>query len=364
MKLRLYTHPAFEAKSENSSTPEVPNRIALIKQHLEEIGILSKLTLKVCSPCPEEIIRLNHSHEMIQALKQSCKNGKRFIASEDLPWTTYDFDSVRRHFSLCPDSRGDNIEQSFIEYNHNDTPIDANTFHLAQLAAGASVEAALTVWNGECDRAFCLVRPPGHHAETSIPMGYCYFNNIAIAAKALLSKGVKRIAIIDFDVHHGNGTQSSFYDSSSVLVVNIHHTPCGFHPYTSGFEDEKGEGAGLGYTINKPLPKGTTEEEYLQTLEEVLDSVRTFAPEILLVSAGYDGHVDDPKQAMKLQAASYARITEKIIQAANEVCNGKVVFVLEGGYGKSALAHSVAASIRVLTGETPTSIVEAYPELH
>jgi acetoin utilization deacetylase AcuC-like enzyme len=236
--------------------------------------------------------------------------------------------------------------------------LDINTYttpgswEAAQLAAGAAVAAVEAVVTGRASNAFALVRPPGHHATPAQPMGFCLLNNIAIAARhALDSLGIERIAIVDYDVHHGNGTQDCFYDDGQVLFCSTHATP--LYPGTGG-EQEYGAESGYGTTINLPLPYRVGDTGFGRLYDDVvLPALRRFNPELILVSAGYDGHWDDPLGPLSLSIAGYAALTQRLAALASEICGGRIVLVLEGGYSLPAIAGSVVASLRVLLGQPP-----------
>jgi acetoin utilization deacetylase AcuC-like enzyme len=228
-----------------------------------------------------------------------------------------------------------------------DTYASERTLEVARLAAGSLVEAALRVARGEAKRAFAALRPPGHHAERQAPMGFCVFNNVAVAAESLRAHaGVERIAIVDWDVHHGNGTQHAFEAERDVLFASLHQFP--FYPGT-GALDEQGQGAGLGSTVNFPLPAGCGDAEYGQLFDELLVPILLeFRPEILLVSAGFDAHARDPLGGMEVTTAGFAGFAARARAVADEVCGGRLVLALEGGYDLDALAESVAAVVGVL----------------
>jgi len=228
-----------------------------------------------------------------------------------------------------------------------DTIFSPGSFDAALSAAGAVVTAMEAIARGDLERAFCLVRPPGHHARAGLAMGFCIFNNVAIGAAVGLERlGFARVAIVDIDVHHGNGTQEIFYDSAEVLYCSIHQSP--FYPGT-GSRQETGSGPGAGKTVNVPLPAGTTEDEYLAAMDEVIvPAVLDHRPEIILVSAGFDAHRQDPIGGMDLTTDSFRSITERIVEAAKQSCGGRVVSVLEGGYDLTALAASIEAHLEAL----------------
>ncbi|MFZ1947832.1 MAG: histone deacetylase [bacterium] len=228
-----------------------------------------------------------------------------------------------------------------------DTACGPGSLEAALGAAGAVTLAVDKVSEEEIDAAFCLVRPPGHHARPARAMGFCIFNNIAIgAAYATRVRGFKRAAIVDFDVHHGNGTQEMFYDDPAVLYCSVHRWP--FYP-GSGLPDEKGAGKGAGKTVNVALPAMSEEEEYLEALEQrILPAVRQHRPSIILISAGFDAHEADLIGGMGLTTRSFGRITGAIADVAREVCDGKMVSALEGGYNLEALAASVHAHVEAL----------------
>jgi len=232
-----------------------------------------------------------------------------------------------------------------------DTVMSAGSYDAALHAAGGVIEAVAAVMGGEADSAFALVRPPGHHATPRQAMGFCLFNNVAIAARyALVKLGLERLVIIDFDVHHGNGTQEAFYDNPNVLYISTHQYP---HYPGTGRVEETGRGEGTGTTINIPLPAGCGDAEYEQVFEQIIvPSARRFQPQLVLVSAGYDAHWADQLAMMQLTVTGFARIAGIIKRLADELCHGRLVLSLEGGYNLEALAASVKATFDVLLGET------------
>jgi len=235
------------------------------------------------------------------------------------------------------------------------TALDADTFtspesyDVALLAAGAAIEGVEYVLGGSGRRALAMVRPPGHHAERNRAMGFCLFNSIAVAAAHARARGLERVAIVDYDVHHGNGTQWSFYDDPSVLFISSHQYP--YYPGT-GAATETGTGAGAGFTVNLPMDAGATDGDYELAYSTIAFPVlRQFRPELILISAGFDALADDPLGGMRLTAEAFARLTAAIRAVADECCAGRVVAVTEGGYDLGGFAGSLRAIIPVLNGE-------------
>lgn len=226
-----------------------------------------------------------------------------------------------------------------------DTYCSIKSYEAATYAVGAGLEAVDKIKEGVIERAFCNVRPPGHHAEYSKAMGFCIFNNIAITARYAQKQGYEKVFIIDFDVHHGNGTQKAFYEDDTVFYFSTHEYP--FYPGT-GSKEEKGAGKGYGYTYNVPLPAGTGDEEYEEIYSEILpELVNKFNPDIILVSAGYDLHKDDPLAYMEVSTEGIGKIVENILKTKNM----PYIFMLEGGYNLSALAESAKITIEKMLNE-------------
>ena len=231
-----------------------------------------------------------------------------------------------------------------------DTYVSAESFEVALLAAGGTTELALRVARGELDSGLAAVRPPGHHAESDRAMGFCLFNNVAIAARALQQEeSVDRIMILDWDVHHGNGTQHYFESDPSVLYASTHQFP--FYPGT-GAVDEIGVGPGEGFTFNVPLPAGCGDREYVGVMERLITpAAQSFRPEIILISCGFDAHRDDPLAAMDVTREGYRDMSAIARALADDLCGGRILFVLEGGYAVSGLEDGVNAVLDVITAE-------------
>ena len=225
-----------------------------------------------------------------------------------------------------------------------DTHASAETWATARLAAGGVLTAAEAVMDGVADNAFAIVRPPGHHALPQRAMGFCFFNNVAIAASWLVKvRGMRRVLILDWDVHHGNGTQEIFYESPEVLYMSTHQYP--FYPGT-GWLDQIGSGAGAGFTVNAPMPASFGDDEYLRIFDQLLLPIaRQFKPEFVLISAGFDCHYRDPLGGMRITDGGFIAMTRRLQRLADECCEGRMAAALEGGYDLQALAQCGRAVI-------------------
>ncbi len=227
-----------------------------------------------------------------------------------------------------------------------DTMIGPDSYDVARLAAGAGIAAVDAALDDVVQRSMVLGRPPGHHATSQRGMGFCLINSIAVAAAHALSRGVARVAIIDWDVHHGNGTQDIFYETDRVLFCSMHQSP--LYPGT-GDASEKGVGPGWGFTLNLPLPPGEGDTTYLRVFDEIIaPRVREYRPELVLVSAGFDAHNADPLGSMRVTETGFRKMTERTIELAEETASGRIVAFLEGGYDPHALAASVAEVVEAL----------------
>ena len=239
------------------------------------------------------------------------------------------------------------VEESFpkkgLSYLDGDTIVSPGSKEATSDAVGSIITAIDGVQNKEFKNAFCAVRPPGHHAEKNKAMGFCIYNNVAVGANYLINKyKLNKIAIIDFDVHHGNGTQDIFYDNQKVLYISTHQYP--FYP-GSGEEHEKGEHNNI---FNIPLPAGTTSQEYLSAYEYVLKKIGEFKPEFILLSAGFDAHKDDPLAQFQLESKDFYELTRRTLELSKLYCDGKVVSILEGGYDLLALQESTEMHVKAL----------------
>jgi len=239
------------------------------------------------------------------------------------------------------------VEKSFPEkglsFLDGDTIVSPGSKDATSDAVGSIITAIDGVQNKDFKNAFCAVRPPGHHAEKNKAMGFCIYNNVAVGANYLINKyKLKKIAIIDFDVHHGNGTQDIFYDNEKVLYISTHQYP--YYP-GSGTNDEKGKHNNI---LNIPLPAGTTSEEYLNAYEFVLNKIKEFKPAFILLSAGFDAHKDDPLAQLQLESKDFYSITKRTLELSKQYCDGKVVSILEGGYDLQALQESTEMHVKAL----------------
>jgi len=311
MKVGLVYDPIY-LKHDTGQHVENARRLEAIIAHLEQTGLKQRLTAIKPRPATVPELSLVHGEQYIAHIQEEARTGGGWL----------DGDTV-----MSPDS-----------------------YEAALYAAGGLIEATGAVMRGEVSSAFALVRPPGHHATARRAMGFCLFNNVAVAAKCALAEfGLERIAVIDFDVHHGNGTQEAFYDNPQVLYVSTHLSP--FYPGTGGIS-EIGDGAGRGATVNIPLPAGCGDNEYEQVFEQiVVPATERFQPQLILVSAGYDTHWADGLALMQVSVSGFARMVKTIKELAGGLCDGRLVFSLEGGYNLTALATSVKATFDVLLGK-------------
>ena len=299
----------FQLHQTGPGHPERPERLAVIATALERRGLASECSEVSVAPVDMGLVCKVHAEEYVRRVERACADGLPYI---DVP----------------------------------DSGICRESYEIARLATGAVVEAVDDVMTDRVDNAFCAVRPPGHHAEHARSMGFCLFNNIAVAAKRLLEDhGLLRVLILDWDVHHGNGTQHTFAEDPRVLFISLHGHPRIVYPGTGG-ADERGIGAGEGYTMNFPMLPPSGDEEYRRTFDEwILPAVDKFAPQFVLISAGFDAHRLDPLAPIELATETYGWMTDELVGIAKTHCNGKLVSMLEGGYHLDALADCVALHV-------------------
>ncbi|MDO8491939.1 MAG: histone deacetylase [Dehalococcoidia bacterium] len=309
-KVGLVYDPVY-LKHDTGAHVENASRLTGIASLLESSGLKARLLDIPPRPATLEELALVHPRSHVEQIRQAAESGGGWLDA--------------------------------------DTVVSPGSYQAAIYAAGGVLEAVDAVLAKKADSAFALVRPPGHHATPDRAMGFCLFNNVAIAARyALTRHGLKRVMIVDWDVHHGNGTQEVFYSEPRVLYFSTHEYP--FYP-GSGAVEELGTGPGEGNMVNVPLPAGCGDPEYIRVFEEVVTPVADrFKPQLILVSAGYDAHWADPLASMEVTVAGYARMTGIIKRLAEAHCAGRMVFALEGGYNVEALAHSVRATLETLLG--------------
>jgi acetoin utilization deacetylase AcuC-like enzyme len=306
-----YVYDPLYLEHELPGHPERPDRLRAIMSHIDESGLLAQMTQVKARDATTHELRFVHTEGLIEEVAATA--------------------GVDRH-------RFD-----------ADTYGSARSYEAALRAAGGTLAAAEAVLRGEIDSAFCFIRPPGHHATPDRAMGFCLFNNIAVAAaQALEEPGIDRVAIIDIDVHHGNGTQDIFYDDPRVLYFSTHQFP---HYPGTGHWTETGSGEGDGTTINVPLPQGCGDDIYRRCYDEICaPAVRRFRPQLIFVSAGFDAHFADPLAGILLSTRGYYDIASLIRKLADELCEGRLLYALEGGYDLTAIAWSARACVDTLLG--------------
>jgi acetoin utilization deacetylase AcuC-like enzyme len=292
--------------------PEVPERLKAVYKGIKEAELLPKIVRLKAGRADQKWVETVHDKEYINRFERACLSGR----------STFD----------CPDNQ-----------------MCCETYETALLAVGGVIDTVQQVMKGDIDNAFCAVRPPGHHAEQNRAMGFCYFNNIAIAARYLqIEWDIKKIVIVDFDVHHGNGTQHIFEKDPSVFYYSIHQHPSFAYPGT-GRDFEQGSDAGFGFTKNSPVLPGRGDEEYQNRIEmELLPALETFIPEVILVSAGFDAHIDDQMSDINLSTECFSWIMKKMVKMADIYANGRVISILEGGYSLKQLPELAGNHVNIL----------------
>jgi len=303
----LYVSDVF-ARHNTGSHPECIQRITRLNQLLSERGWLQQATCPEWQEVTDAAVHRVHDECYIKQLQAWCSQGAGRIEA--------------------------------------DTVVSHGSWQAARMAAGAAVDAVRRVAQGQDKRAFCAIRPPGHHALQKGPMGFCLLNNVAVAANSAIEQGLARVMIVDWDVHHGNGTQDAFYDDGKIGFFSIHRSP--FYPGT-GDSDETGTGAGLGATLNVPVPFGITVDEFLGKFQEGVEQLaEKLRPELILISAGFDAHTLDPVGGLCLEEADFGRLTKIVCEVAESHSQGRIVSLLEGGYHLDKMPASVLEHLQSL----------------
>ncbi len=297
--------------------PESPQRLIAIQQTLDASGARDRWQKLCPRAATSDELGLVHNPGHVERIEQAAK------------WAPSDLDP--------------------------DTSVSSESYQIALLAAGGVLQCTDAVCSKKLRRTFAFVRPPGHHAGPGSARGFCLFNNIAVsAAYARTRYKIERLAIVDMDVHHGNGTQSCFYNDPGILYISTHQYP--FYP-GSGYLNEAGKGEGKGYTLNFPLPKGSEDSSFVPIYSKIIPAVLDqFAPQLILVSAGFDGHFGDPLGGLSLTQAGFASAAASLILAAERLCDGKICFVLEGGYNLQALKDCVHAILVEMEKQHPQEL--------
>lgn len=320
-KTVLVYHPDYIKHNLGFDHPERPERISKVVEHLKDTSLLSNHKVLVAYPDPlsDEDLLLVHTKDYIEKIRDMSNYGGMLSI---------------------------------------DTPIQNNTFDIAKLSAGGAVLAGKMILEGKACNAFGLIRPPGHHAGKDYGGGFCYFNNIAILVEYLRKHfRLKRFMIMDWDVHHGNGTQDIFYEDPTVLYFSTHQMP--LYPGT-GYIEEIGEGEGKGYTINLPLNAGTSGKTYEKILDDLfLPLAKEFRPDIILVSAGQDAHTADPIANLQFTNQDYIMMTKRIMEVTESICKRRLAMVLEGGYNLVALSETISGIITTMIGMNQLDILKS-----
>lgn len=328
MKTAVVFTPKYLKHDPGPDHPESPNRLKVIIEELERSGLLDSGKCVLIEPKPASLkdIELIHELEYVELVQRTCATGGGLL---DL----------------------------------GDTVVTPESCEVAFLAVGGILKAVNLVATRKFDNAFALVRPPGHHAGPYYALGFCIFNNVAIAAAHLLHRlNFSRVLILDIDAHHGNGTQEIFYDTNNVLYVSLHQDPRGF-PGT-GFIDEIGESEGLGYTVNVPFPLRIDNQLYQEAFDQIVVPIaKQYKPQFILVSAGFDGHYTDPVGGLSLSTNGYVEAFSKILNLTSQLCEGQLVVALEGGYSLNYLGKMATAAIAKMADVSYT-VQDSNPTAH
>ncbi len=306
------THPIYIEHDTGKYHPERPERLKAIIRQIKKDNLDEKLIDIKPYPAPVEWIKEIHNDSYIKKVNQACKNGLTFLDTDD-----------------CP--------------------ISSMTYESALWAVGATLSAVDKVMDNTIDSAFCNIRPPGHHAEYNMAMGFCFFNNIAIAANYIRKRyNLNKVFILDWDVHHGNGTQHIFEKDNTVFYCSIHESPDTCYPGT-GYAEEMGIGNGFNFTLNYPMQPFSSDDQYNSIfISEIIPVIKHYKPDFILISAGFDAHKDDPLAYINLTDEAYTIMTKHIVDVAKEVCDGRIISVLEGGYNLYVLGNCVSKHIKAL----------------
>lgn len=321
MKPAFIFHPAFEGHETGPGHPESASRVRRVNEAVRGGPLEARLAFYRPEAATAAHVEAVHSVSYHRFIEEACLSGGMMVDS-------------------------------------GETLVGADSYEAALLSAGAAIKAVDLVLSGEAPSAFSCARPPGHHATREKAMGFCLFNNVAIAARhAQQAHGLERVLIVDWDVHHGNGTQDIFYEDPSVLFFSIHQSP--LYP-GSGRAGEEGRGAGKGFTINCPIPPGSGMDSYRTAWDELLlPAARRFRPDLLIVSAGFDAHKDDPLADIELVDDDFAELTRRAMDLADELCGGRLVSVMEGGYNVDALCRCVQGHLETLCEGCPAPSADA-----
>lgn len=303
MKIHYFSHPECVRHDPGLFHPEKPQRLSNLNEFIHQSAVEEFLEFREAGLCELKNIGLTHTKSYIEEVSLAFRNGRKML-------------------------------------DHGDTFVNEGSFRAALRACGAGIDAVSALLEQKTRRAFCAVRPPGHHAEQNHAMGFCLFNNIAVTANYARKMNLaEKILIIDWDVHHGNGTQHSFESDPDIFYYSIHQFP--LFP-GSGRETETGTGTGKGFTQNRPIPPNLSESEHVKYFNSDIKNITdSFRPDLILISAGFDAHEEDPIGSMNLTDESFGVFTEIVMEAAEKYCDGRIISFLEGGYNLQALAHSV-----------------------